>query len=125
MTLHRVTVVAFATLLVLSGIGSLMARQGLPASVPPVELSDETEETLPPVGGQVEALPEPEPTEARDADEATAAAQESILIPSEPVAPEAPVEVTAAAALVSVEGGGEDDDDDEGDDEGDDDSDDD
>lgn len=64
MTLQRVTVAAFAALLVISGIGSLMARQGPPPSVQPVELTDDAAETPPAAGGEVEEVVAPDLTDA-------------------------------------------------------------
>src|ERR671914_691888 len=54
LSLHRVTAAAFAVLLVLSGIGTLMARQGPQPTVQSVQLTDDRAEAPPAVGGQVE-----------------------------------------------------------------------
>jgi hypothetical protein len=57
MTLHRVTVAAFAFLLVLSGIGTLTAaRDDAPAPVESVQLTDAPEETPLSVGGEAEPV---------------------------------------------------------------------
>ena|SRR5688572_14099505 len=116
MTLHRVTVAAFTALLVISGFGSLMARQGPPTSVPPVELTHDSAETPPAVGGGVEEVAEPDLSDAvSDADAAIPdPAPEQILIPDDPAAQEAPaVDDTLDAP---TPGDDHEDDDDEGED---------
>jgi hypothetical protein len=83
MSLHRVTAAAFAVLLVLSGIGTLMARQGPQPTIESVQLTDDRAEAPPAVGGQVE----PEvPDEPASEETVAAAPPEPIEVVEEPFA---------------------------------------
>lgn len=114
MTLHRVTVAAFAALLVISGIGSLVARQGPASSVQPVELTEDSAETPPAAGGQVEEATVPDQTDDRatapDAEPSEVLATNETL--AEDAAPAAGTDDVAAQDVVDDpdEGGASDDD---------------
>jgi hypothetical protein len=107
MTLHRVTIAAFAVLLALGGIGSLMARQGPAApieSVESVELTDDPAETPPAVGGEIEEDATPELTEAAAPD----LAADVVLVTGETAAEKAPAAEVVDDAPQAVEGPPED-----------------
>jgi hypothetical protein len=107
MTLHRVTIAAFAVLLALGGIGSLMARQAPAApleSVESVELSDDPAETRPAVGGEIEEVATPDLTDAEAAGPDVATAE--VLVTEETAPEEAPAAevVDDDAPQAAVEG---------------------